>query len=74
MPEHLQRDPELWSGGCISRALTEQGFLEAFQNAGFDGVEWVESEARPWRTVEGTEFRSVTARARKGKPCTGVDC
>src|SRR5262249_20692599 len=26
VPEHLQNDPELWSG-CISGALTEEGFL-----------------------------------------------
>ena len=29
VPEHLQNDPELWSG-CISGALTEEGFLAAF--------------------------------------------
>lgn len=34
VPEHLQRDPELWSG-CISGALTEEGFLKAFSDAGF---------------------------------------
>ena len=30
VPEHLQNDPELWSG-CISGALTEEGFLAGFQ-------------------------------------------
>jgi len=70
VPEHLQNDPELWSG-CISGALTEQGFLEAFQQAGFHGIELVKFETQPWRTVEGIEFRSVTVRAFKGKqgPC-----
>ena len=34
VPEELQSDPELWSG-CISGALTEEGFLAAFENAGF---------------------------------------
>src|SRR6266852_4027225 len=29
VPEHLQTDPELWSG-CISGALTEDTFLKAF--------------------------------------------
>src|SRR6266498_2419480 len=33
VPEQLQNDPELWSG-CISGALTEDGFLAAFENAG----------------------------------------
>ena len=30
VPEHLQNDPELWSG-CISGALTEEGFLRGLQ-------------------------------------------
>ena len=29
VPDELQNDPELWSG-CISGALTEDGFLPAF--------------------------------------------
>src|SRR5881394_4565112 len=29
VPEEMQNDPELWSG-CISGALTEEGFLQAF--------------------------------------------
>jgi ubiquinone/menaquinone biosynthesis C-methylase UbiE len=70
VPESLQRDPELWSG-CISGALTETGFLEAFERAGFYGIELVKRDAQPWRTVQGIEFRSVTVRAFKGKqgPC-----
>ncbi len=66
VPEDLQRDPELWSG-CISGALTETAFLEAFERAGFYGVELVKRDAQPWRTVQGIEFRSVTVRAFKGK-------
>ena len=70
IPEHLQNDPELWSG-CISGALTEEGFIKAFTDAGFYGVEILKLENKPWRTVEGIEFRSVTLRAYKGKqgPC-----
>ncbi|MHB1845614.1 MAG: methyltransferase domain-containing protein [Deltaproteobacteria bacterium] len=70
VPESLQRDPELWSG-CISGALQEERFLEAFEAAGFYGVTLVERGAAPWRTVEGLEFRSVTVVAYKGKegPC-----
>ncbi len=69
-PEHLQNDPELWSG-CISGALTEKGFLEAFEDAGFYGVRLLKRDVEPWQTVEGIEFRSVTVEAFKGKqgPC-----
>ena len=66
VPENLQRDAELWSG-CISGAMTETGFLEAFERAGFYGIELVKRDEAPWRTVEGIEFRSVTVRAFKGK-------
>jgi ubiquinone/menaquinone biosynthesis C-methylase UbiE len=70
VPEHMQNDPELWSG-CISGALTETGFLQAFTDAGFYGVELVKFDDQPWQTVEGIEFRSVTVQAFKGKqgPC-----
>ena len=66
VPEDLQSDPELWSG-CISGALTESGFLKAFEDAGFYGIEIVKFEREPWRTVQGIEFRSITVRAFKGK-------
>ena len=70
IPEHLQNNAELWSG-CISGAYTEEGFLEAFAEAGFYGIEFVKYDAIPWRSVEGIEFRSVTVQAWKGKqgPC-----
>lgn len=70
VPEHLQNDPELWSG-CISGALTEEGFLQAFSDAGFYGIQILKRDTRPWQTVEGIEFRSVTVEAFKGKqgPC-----
>ncbi len=70
VPEHLQNDPELWSG-CISGALTEEGFLAAFTDAGFYGVQILKRDEQPWQTVEGIEFRSVTVEAFKGKqgPC-----
>lgn len=66
VPESMQQDAHLWSG-CISGALTEEGFLKAFEDAGFHGIELVKFEAHPWQTVEGIEFRSVTVRAYKGK-------
>lgn len=66
VPEELQRDPELWSG-CISGALTETGFLEAFEEAGFYGIRLLERQHAPWQTVSGIEFRSVTVEAFKGK-------
>lgn len=70
VPEHLQNDPELWSG-CISGALTEEAFLQAFEEAGFYGIEILKFDSTPWRTVEGIEFRSMTVQAYKGKqgPC-----
>lgn len=70
IPEHLQRDPDLWSG-CVSGAFREDRFLHAFEEAGFYGITVVERHAEPWRTVEGIEFRSVTVVAYKGKegPC-----
>lgn len=66
VPVELQRDPELWSG-CISGAMTETGFLEAFEQAGFHGIRILERQREPWRTVDGIEFRSVTVEAFKGK-------
>jgi SAM-dependent methyltransferase len=70
VPEHLQNDPELWSG-CISGALTEEEFVAAFTAAGFYGVQILKRDDQPWQTVEGIEFRSVTIEAFKGKqgPC-----
>jgi arsenite methyltransferase len=66
VPEEMQNDPELWSG-CISGALTEDGFLQAFEHSGFYGIQILKRDAEPWRTVQGIEFRSVTIEAFKGK-------
>jgi SAM-dependent methyltransferase len=66
VPEEMQNDPELWTG-CISGALTEGGFLSAFDNAGFYGIQILKRDVDPWRTVQGIEFRSVTIEAFKGK-------
>ncbi len=66
VPQHLQDDPELWSG-CISGAFREDAFIEAFEKAGFYGMEIVKRDENPWQTVEGIEFRSVTIVAYKGK-------
>ncbi len=70
VPAELQGDPELWSG-CISGAMTEDGFLAAFEAAGFHGLRILSFPAEPWRTVAGIEFRSLTVEAFKGKqgPC-----
>jgi len=69
-PAHLKNNPELWSG-CISGAFTETGFLQAFEDAGFYGMEIVKRDDKPWQTIEGIEFRSMTIVAQKGKqgPC-----
>ncbi len=68
-PEMLS-DPELWSD-CISGAFREDLFLEEFESAGLYGVEILERAERPWRVIDGIEFRALTVRAYKGKegPC-----
>jgi len=70
VPDHLRRDPELWSG-CVSGAFREDLFLKALEDAGFHGITLAHRGEAPWRTVEGVEFRSVTVLAYKGKqgPC-----
>lgn len=70
VPPHLQADPELWTG-CISGAMREDLFLQAFIDAGMYGAQILKRDEQPWRTVEGVEFRSVTVVAYKGKegPC-----
>jgi arsenite methyltransferase len=66
VPGEMQADPELWSG-CISGALNEDGFIRAFEEAGFYGIRILKRDAQPWRTVQGIEFRSLTVEAFKGK-------
>ncbi|MCZ6725723.1 MAG: methyltransferase domain-containing protein [Acidobacteria bacterium] len=66
IPQALRDDPVLWSG-CISGALTESGFLEAFERAGFHGIRILERQVEPWQTAAGIEFRSLTVEAFKGK-------
>jgi arsenite methyltransferase len=66
VPVHLKNDPMLWSG-CVSGAMQEMEFIEAFEAAGFYGIEIAKRDAEPWQTVEGIEFRSVTVVAYKGK-------
>jgi arsenite methyltransferase len=70
VPEEMQNDPELWTG-CISGALTEEGFLWAFVQAGFYGIRVLNLNAAPWQTVRGIDFRAITVEAFKGKqgPC-----
>lgn len=70
VPGHMKADPELWSG-CISGALEESEFVEAFVQAGFQGIEILKRDETPWRVVEGIRFRSVTIAAYKMEegPC-----
>ena len=55
----------------MSGAFQEHAFLEAFEEAGFYGIEILSRQEEPWAVVEGIEFRSVTLQAYKGKdgPC-----
>ncbi len=64
IPEHLKQDQHLWSG-CISGALQEYEFLQIFIDAGFIAVSYDKWESKPWKVVEGIEFRSVTITAIK---------
>ncbi len=48
VPQHLKQDQHLWSG-CISGALQEHEFLEAFIKAGFIAVSYDKWENQPWR-------------------------
>ncbi len=70
VPDDMQKDDDLWSG-CISGAFREDAFLQAFEDAGFHGVEILSFDKEPWQTVDGFEFRSMTVCAYKGKegPC-----
>lgn len=70
VPEHLRRDPELWSG-CVSGAFQEQEILRELEQAGFYGITVDKWDEEPFQVVEGIEFRSVTITASKGKegPC-----
>lgn len=70
VPAALKRDPKLWSG-CLAGAMREDKFLEAFEQAGFYGAQIEKYDEKPWQTVRGIQFRSVTVTARKGKegPC-----
>jgi ubiquinone/menaquinone biosynthesis C-methylase UbiE len=73
VPGKLKADPELWSG-CVSGALEQGEFLKAFEEAGFYGVEITRRDEKPWKMVEGIEFRSITVRAYKGKEGPCLDC
>ncbi len=64
VPEHLKQDQQLWSG-CISGALQEHEFLQAFIKSGFVAVAYDKWENEPWQVVEELEFRSVTITAVK---------
>jgi arsenite methyltransferase len=70
VPEHLAKDPDLWSA-CVSGAFQEEEFLRAFEVAKFHGIQIEELRTEAYQTVEGIEFRAVTVTAYKGKegPC-----
>ena len=59
VPLSMQQDPELWSG-CISGAWQEDDFLADFRDLGFEQVNYADRSTKPWRVVEGIEFRAVT--------------
>lgn len=71
--EEMMADPDLWSG-CISGAFREDEFLQAFEDAGFHGVQILKFDEKPWQTVQGIEFKSMTLEAFKGSEEAGRDC
>jgi arsenite methyltransferase len=70
VPEHLAKDPALWSA-CVSGSFQEEDFVRAFEDAKFHGIQIEELRSEAYQTVEGIEFRAVTVTAYKGKegPC-----
>ncbi len=70
VPEHLAKDPDLWSA-CVSGSFQEEDFLRAFEEAKFHGIQIEELRSEAYQIVEGIEFRAVTVTAYKGKegPC-----
>jgi ubiquinone/menaquinone biosynthesis C-methylase UbiE len=70
VPEHLAKDPDLWSA-CVSGAFQEEELLRAFEEANFYGIRIEGFHADAYQTVEGIEFRAITVTAYKGKegPC-----
>lgn len=70
VPLALKRNPRLWSG-CIAGSFREDLFLEALEAAGFYGIQIAQYSEKPWQTLRGIQFRSMTVTARKGKegPC-----
>jgi len=71
-PESLKNDARLWSG-CISGALTEEGFGQALEQAGFHGITIDKFEMEPWQIVEGIEYRSATYLAYKAPNVDELD-
>ena len=69
VPEHLQNDPELWSG-CISGALTEEGFLQRLQRC---RLLWhSHSEARRATVADGGRNRISLRHRRSLQRKTGA--
>lgn len=63
--EAMMEDSELWSG-CLSGAMTERGFVQAFEEARFHSIRFRKFDLEPWRVIDGVVFRSVTIEACKG--------
>ncbi len=72
VPGDMQDDPELWSG-CISGAMREDQFVQAFADAGLHGVRIAEYQREPWAVVRGIEFRSMTLVAWKAAPTPALE-
>ncbi|MCO8124211.1 methyltransferase domain-containing protein [Stieleria sp. TO1_6] len=64
VPAVMKQDGQLWSG-CVSGALQEKEFIDAFTQAGFQAAQMPVYQSEPWQVVQGIEFRSVTVIAYK---------
>ncbi|API91485.1 methyltransferase [Virgibacillus pantothenticus] len=69
IPQEMRNDENLWSG-CYSGAMEEKEFINAFENAGFYGIN-IDKREETWTTIKDIDFRSMTVIAYKGKegPC-----
>lgn len=73
VPARLSSDPHLWSG-CVSGAMLEDEFVQAFAEAGLYGLQILERGDTPYLEIEGIEFRTMTVIAYKGKEGDCWEC
>lgn len=73
VPSSMLRDGQLWSN-CLSGAFEEEEMGRVFAKKGFIHLTYPEWSCRPWRVINGIEFRSVTLTGYKPKSLECSDC